>query len=85
MTAKVGGYRETNSFDFRFQYYDDTSDTWIDYGDVQNITGTTFAKLEYKNFVVRNGTITTSKIRMLSDTFKSSNTNWMVYEFQAYS
>lgn len=83
MTAKVGGYYTSNNFTFVFQYYDDTSNTWKNYGNEQTVTG--YASGSFGNYIVKDEIITTSKVRMKSDTVKNSGTNWIVYELQVYS
>lgn len=85
MSAKIGNYAANNVFNFYFQYYDDTLGEWKNYGNEQTITGTTFTSKGHKDFVVTAGTVVTTKIRLISNTLKTVNTNWIVYEFQAYS
>ena len=82
MSASVGIGLTGNSFDFHFEYYDDVSKMWIIFGDEMNVsglTGTTF-----KNFEMISDIVTTTKVRIISNTEKVEKTNWLVSEFQVY-
>lgn len=82
MTALVGTGMTDNSFDFHFEYYDDVSDSWVIFGDEMNVSG--LNQGSYKKFEAISDVITTSKVRIISNTVKVAHTNWNVFEFQVY-
>lgn len=82
MSASVGIGLAGNSFDFHFEYYDDVSEMWVIFGDEMNVSG--LAESAVKNFEMISDIVTTTKVRIISNTEKVEKTNWEVYEFQVY-
>lgn len=82
MSASVGIGLAGNSFDFHFEYYDDVSKMWVIFGDEMNVSGLTESAV--KNFEMISDIVTTTKVRIISNTEKVARTNWEVYEFQVY-
>lgn len=82
MQALTGIGMSTNSFDFHFEYYDESTDSWKMYGEELNVTS--LNANNYKKFEVEAGEITTLKVRIISYTEKVEKTNWQVFEFQVY-
>ena len=82
MTALVGTGMTTNSFDFHFEYYDNVSGAWVMFGNEMNVSG--LNQGNYKNFEMVSDYVTTSKVRIISNTEKVEKTNWNVFEFQVY-
>ena len=82
MSASVGIGLVGNSFDFHFEYYDDVSEMWVIFGDEMNVSGLTESAV--KNFEMISDIVTTTKVRIISNTEKVEKTNWEVYEFQVY-
>lgn len=79
MSAKIGHYNSSNSFNYYLQYLKiGTEDEWVTVGEGIHTGATSVVEHELDNFV------TTTAIRFYSTTTKTSGTNIFLYQLQAY-
>ena len=77
MTAKIGHFNASNTFNYYLQYLD-SNEEWVTIGNGEHTGETSIVKHELDSVV------TTSSIRFYSTTTKTSGTNIFLYQLQAY-